>query len=565
PVSEITLMKSQHLTEIFGLLSHINEQIKFSINDVFDFKTYKRDNKTHKEQNLTMISEPLPYINEQIELSENLYEKDNKTHREQHLTEISGPLSNINKQIELSENLYERDNETYRGQHLTKIFELLPHINKQIESYERDNKTYKGQHLTEISRPLPHINEQIEFSINDTFSICNKTDKNGHLTNLFYKCKFDDTYQAKKTVNLQSQHNKSSKKVNCTWKPNLSLATGFIHIISLDNHHVKHQLLPDTRIFAPINCRFSDKCHKDICHLVVSRQYDLSTIRSLLSSKYPNQPFFTRNLANTVAQLRQEYRVIQNLEKATEIPPRVLITDKDLSMKHVSKLGKQYSDFIKDFYQAYNSLSKSVFEISKQIDKYLMPNLVAEQQKQIVQFTIYQAQVLLLSNTNLNNQSNFANFHIMLLPIRWCKNEVTESKRSQEPFLIASCNTELAPITHQLSTMTNMNLFRIDNNQENKFQERIEKKAITLQDSDKNDYELETFLKNYVEKKKIKIERETQQKKFRIFKEYQNSDILSIQIGEQLVSIENVADPAYHVSKEVLYKKCIKGEQEKYQ
>ncbi|CAG8833590.1 2237_t:CDS:2, partial [Gigaspora margarita] len=105
----------------------------------------------------------------------------------------------------------------------------------------------------------------------------------------------------------------------------------------------------------------------------------------------------------------------------------------------------------------------------------------------------------------------------MLLSIRWCKDEITEFEHAQEPFLIASCNTKLAPahghVKKKLRFTKTMSLA---------------KQAITLQEDNENDYELEVFLKNYIEKK------------------------LEL-------------DPAYHVGKGALYKNRIKGEQEKYQ
>ncbi|RIB08521.1 hypothetical protein C2G38_2045089 [Gigaspora rosea] len=122
-----------------------------------------------------------------------------------------------------------------------------------------------------------------------------------------------------------------------------------------------------------------------------------------------------------------------------------------------------------------------------------------------------------------------------------------------------------------------MNLFQIDNIQENKFQKRIEKKvrfnkamslakqAIALQNDDKNDHELEVFMQNYVDKKNFELEKETQQRELRIFKERQNSNVLSTQIDRHAVSIKNIANSAYHVGKGAPRKKCIKGEQEKYQ
>ncbi|CAG8725971.1 10244_t:CDS:1 [Gigaspora margarita] len=84
------------------------------------------------------------------------------------------------------------------------------------EVHEEMHKTHKGQNLVGINGPLPHINKAIVFTINDTFSnwsiaehyvaeyghqkgfvaikICNKTNHNGCLINLYYKCEFSRTY-----------------------------------------------------------------------------------------------------------------------------------------------------------------------------------------------------------------------------------------------------------------------------------------------------------------------------------------------------------------------------------
>ncbi|CAG8824586.1 25154_t:CDS:1, partial [Cetraspora pellucida] len=202
------------------------------------------------------------------------------------------------------------------------------------ETFDEVHEVHKGQDLVGINGPLPHINKPIVFAIDDTFpnwpiaehyvtqyghqkgfvaiKIRSKTDHNGHLTNLYYKYEFGGTYQSKKTNNLQNQHNKGSKKINCDWKVNLSSATSMIRITSFNDHHVEHQLSPDTNIFAPVNCRFSDDCHKEIRHLVVNGRCDLSTIRSLISAKFPDQLFLTRDLANVVAQLRREHKVEGN-------------------------------------------------------------------------------------------------------------------------------------------------------------------------------------------------------------------------------------------------------------
>ncbi|RIB29374.1 hypothetical protein C2G38_1950429, partial [Gigaspora rosea] len=39
-------------------------------------------------------------------------------------------------------------------------------------------------------------------------------------------------------------------------------------------------------------------------------------------------------------------------------------------------------------------------------------------------------------------ESDFARFHIMLLPIRWCRDDITELERAQEPFLTSNRNTD---------------------------------------------------------------------------------------------------------------------------
>ncbi|CAG8833588.1 2236_t:CDS:2, partial [Gigaspora margarita] len=290
---------------------------------------------------------------------------------------------------------------------------------------------------------------------------------------------------------LQNQHNKGMKKVNCNWQLNLSLVIGFVHITSLHDHHVEHQLSPDTRIFAPINCQFSDKCREAICHLVVNKyrikENDMSLLLiQLYEYKEMDSNWYIMPLIDPIRQydtnkllqlsIMSLCFIVQNLEKATRIPPRVLITDKDLSMKHITahnfsntkhlfclyhlsqnilknlqgKLGKQYPNFIKDFYLAHNSLSEisthrveglnnhiktainssstllqvieaiyqcieretlnqqfiawsqdrinynnhiilqQVFpQIVSQIDQYLTLNLAAKQHKQIVQSSIY--------------------------------------------------------------------------------------------------------------------------------------------------------------------------------
>ncbi|CAG8829612.1 27217_t:CDS:2, partial [Racocetra persica] len=135
-----------------------------------------------------------------------------------HLVEISLDLEISYK---LSESLNIQDN----GQHLVEISSDLEISCELSESLDiQDNGTHKGQHLVEIPGLLPYINEQIVFAINDTFS---------------------------------------------NW-PIAEHYVGLICITSFCDHHVEHQLSPNTMIFAPVNHHFSNECYKDIHHLVVN-------------------------------------------------------------------------------------------------------------------------------------------------------------------------------------------------------------------------------------------------------------------------------------------------------
>ncbi|CAG8840419.1 10760_t:CDS:2, partial [Gigaspora margarita] len=238
----------------------------------------------------------------------------------------------------------------------------------------------------------------------------------------------------------------------------------------------------------------------------------------------------------------------------------------------------------------------------KQINKYLTPNLAAEQQKQIVESTVYQAQIISLNNTEFNNQDIECNndfieniydtsqsylsaliseneyltiqeiwkitcltstksiHHVILFKdehyLCTCLlliNGVTEFEHTKEPFLTSSHHTKLVPIVHQLNTSTRMNLFQLDDRREN----RVHKLDIKIH-----------FNKTMsLAKQAIVLQEETQQREHRILKKHHNTEeVLAIQVNnEQLVSVENVLDPAYDVEKGAPSKKRIKGAQENNQ
>ncbi|CAG8494123.1 20715_t:CDS:1, partial [Racocetra persica] len=77
------------------------------------------------------------------------------------------------------------------------------------------------------------------------------------------------------------------------------------------------------------------------------------------------------------------------------------------------------------------------------------------------------------------------------------------------------------------------------------------KKAIILQGDNKNDYELDIFLKSYIEKKHLNLKKKTQKGELRMTKEYQ---ILAIQVDNKLVAIKNIADSAYYIEKKLYTK-----------
>ncbi|CAG8763619.1 24345_t:CDS:2, partial [Dentiscutata erythropus] len=452
------------------------------------------------------------------------------------------------------------------------------------DEINKTHETYKGQDLAIVNGSLPRIKKPIVFAVDDTFpdwpiaehyiaeygrqkgfvaiKIRSKTDHNGHLINLYYKCEFGRTV---------------------------------VRITSFNDHYVEHQLSLDTEFFAPVNRRFSDECNEEIHHLVVNGRCDLATIRSLISVKYPDQLFLTRDLANVVAQLQQEHKVEGNnasqllkllyeykekdpdwyieplidsisnclcgifwmdpsqherwirfsqtlmpdetiesfhwvmgqLKKATGILPRILMTDEDLSMKYVSW---DFDNSLNLQVTYNNDFVENIYDISQ---SYLLA-LIKENEYSSIQ-EIWRITCLILTR-----------------------------------------NTELAPITHQLSNATNVNLLRVDNVQEKNFQKSVNKKlqfnksmslakrAITLQGDGENDNELDTFLKSYIEKKILQYEKETKEREMRVLREnYNLGNAIAIKTkNDQLISIDDVANPLHHIGKGAPKKNCIKGAQE---
>ncbi|CAG8799128.1 24451_t:CDS:10 [Gigaspora margarita] len=530
-----------------------------------------------------------------------------------------------------------------------------------------DNKMHKGQDLVGVNGPLPRINKTI-YGYQKGFvaiKIRNKTDNDGCLTNLYYKYEFGGTYQPKKTDNLQNQHNKGSKKVDCNWRINLLSATGMVRITSFNDCHVEHQLSPNTNIFAPANCRFSNDCHEEICHLVVNEHKvegsDASYLLKQLYKCRDNDPnWYIELLIDSISnRLRRIFwmdpgqrerwtqfcdiivqdnmaqtnyynfplclYILVNNHNKTRIAAQALMSDETiesfhLAMKYImahdfpntkhlfclyhlsqkisknlrSKLSKQYADFIKDFYLARNSLNKNVFEtrFTNLLNKYPivgmqstqrvegLNNLIKtavnssstllqvmeaihqriereslnqplEQQKQIIQSTLYRAQILDLwdSDNSLNLQETIFNIDFIenIYDISYSyllalinennyssikEDDMTEYEHAQEPFLSSNRNTKLAAITHQLNKKLQFNKSM-----------SLAKKAIILQGD------------------------ETKEREMRVLKENHNlKNVLTVETdNEQLISIDDVANSLRHVRKGAPKKTRLKGAQEDYQ
>ncbi|CAG8605704.1 19720_t:CDS:2, partial [Racocetra fulgida] len=534
-----------------------------------------------------------------------------------------------------------------------------------------DNEIYKGQGLVEIYGILPNITKRIVFAIDDTFP--NWSIAEHYVTQYGHQKGF-------MTIKIRNKidNNGRSKKLNCDWKINLSSATGLVHITSFNDHYTEHQLSPDTNIFAPINRWFSDDCRDEIQHLVINDRCNLSTIRSLITTKYPNQLFLTRDLANIVAQLWREHSLYEYKEAdpnwyikplidpvsnrlcgvfwmdlgqresifkmrfknlMDEYPTVSSYLQKLFSIKeswvctytfkifngemqstqrveglnHIIKTAISSSSLLlqvmdaihqrierEDLNQQFNLwtqkrinyndhiiLSTVYSQIVQQINKYLTPNLAIEQQKQIIQSTLYRAHIFKMWDAdNLSNLQEIAYDSDFIensydVSQSYLLSLIKENEYSdvQEPFLMSNRDTKLAPIIHKLINKTNTNLLQIDNVQENNIQRSVDKKlrynksmslakqAVILQDGDANDNELDILLKSYIEKKTLQCEKETKERELRILREnYSSGNALAIETDNgQLISIEKVANLLNHIGKEALRKKWLKGVQENYQ
>ncbi|CAG8656724.1 23908_t:CDS:2 [Dentiscutata erythropus] len=427
------------------------------------------------------------------------------------------------------------------------------------EVHDKMYETHKGQDLVGINGPLPHINKAIVFTIDDTFP------------NWSIAEHYVAEYGCQKGFVPIKIRNKTdcSKKLNYDWKVNLSFATSVVHITHFNDNHVEYQLSPDTKIFAPVNHQFSDDCREEICYLAVNGRYDLSTIRSLLSVKYPDQLFLTHDLANVVVEHNVEgSEASQLLKQLYEFRKKdsnwyieLLVDSISNCLRRIFWMNpsqrekwiwfcdiivqdnmrvEELNNHIKTAINSSSTLLQTVFpQVIQQINKYLTPNLATEQQKQISwNSDLLNLQDVIYNNDFIENTYDVLQSYLLAL-IKENKYSSVKEENSFQKF-----------VDKKLQFNKSVNLA---------------KKAITLQNSENNN-ELDTLLKNYIEKKILQREKETKEREMRILRENHSSEnVLAIKTDDnQLISINNVANSLNHIGKEAPKKNHIKGAQEDY-
>ncbi|CAG8539390.1 16341_t:CDS:2, partial [Cetraspora pellucida] len=397
------------------------------------------------------------------------------------------------------------------------------------ETHDEVHETHKGQDLVRINGALSHINKAI--------------------------CEFSRTYQPKKTNNLQNQHNKGSKKLNCDWKANLSFATGVVQITSFNDNHVEHQLSPDTKIFAPslsesvFEARFTN--------LLNNYPAASSYLQKLFLSKESWACAYTFKIFTGGMQSTQRVEGLNNHIKTAINSSSTLLQVMEAIHQCIEResLSQRFNSWSQDRINYNDNLVlQTVFpQVVQQINKYLISNLATKQQKQISwNSDLLNLQDVTYDDDFIENTYDVSQSYLLAL-IK--ENEYSSVK-------------EVWRITCLIST-------KIDDVQENSFQKSVDKKlqfnksmslakkAITLQNSE-NDNELDTLLKNYIEKKTLQREKETKEREMRILRENNSSEnVLAIETDDnQLISIDNVANPLNHIGKGAPKKNRIKGAQE---
>ncbi|CAG8713217.1 18279_t:CDS:2, partial [Racocetra fulgida] len=380
----------------------------------------------------------------------------------------------------------------------------------------QDNGIHKGQHLVEILSDL-----EISYELSESLDV---QDNGQHLVEILSDLEISRKLSE---IILQNQYNKGSKKLNCDWQLNLLSAMGLIRITSFCNHHIEHQLSPDTMIFAPVNCHFSNECHEDIRHLVVNSRCDLSTIRSLVSAKYSDQLFLTCDLANIVTQLRREHHIEGN------------------DASRLLTLLYEYKEadpnwYIKPLIDPVSSRLRGIF--------WMDPG----QRERWIRF----CDIIIQDNTA---QTNHYNFPLCLFVLINNYNKTRIAVQALMPdetiesfqWVMQQLEDATGILPRVLITDEDLSMKHVVKRVEKKIcfnkTMSLAKQVIALQGDNENDYELDIFLKDYIEKKQHECEKETRERELRILREHYNAgEVVAVQINNELVSIEKVSNPAYH-------------------
>ncbi|EXX54876.1 hypothetical protein RirG_230580 [Rhizophagus irregularis DAOM 197198w] len=243
--------------------------------------------------------------------------------------------------------------------------------------------------------------EQDNDNANENITLSTETDSNSNLRHRCFDCEFSGS-----GLKENNRINKRNKGI-----------TKFVN-----NHN--HQLLADTELFSTEFRSLSDDIKQDINYYVECEVCDFPTIRALLKPKYQNQFMLSQNLSNYIQKVKRDKadtyndsaRLLENLlaqqqedllmlvisridpitlrltdcnnkirllaqafvQDETEYPVMLKAIKQELPntfhihcIFHIAQnlpkrlkavLGRDYLNFVNDFYKAQNSITVEIFE-----------------------------------------------------------------------------------------------------------------------------------------------------------------------------------------------------------
>ncbi|RHZ70110.1 hypothetical protein Glove_275g98 [Diversispora epigaea] len=198
-----------------------------------------------------------------------------------------------NEENELLENILGFEFKNYKG--------VLPLINTPMELIQ-------GTQF--ISMPIAvHFIEQ--YTCQKKFSIIkykNETFQDGICRKRVFKCDMGGRYNEKLSrPTLGKQKNKGTKKNGCIWQINVTRGKNspISTITSFINEH-NHELFNEMIVFAIAYKGFSQEIMEQIEFYVTHGHCDITMIRNLLKSKYPDRVFLPGDLGNAIQKIKRE-------------------------------------------------------------------------------------------------------------------------------------------------------------------------------------------------------------------------------------------------------------------